>query len=83
MFSAKEPLAMFDVVPGSEKDAFDAEKRRREVLMQLGIAGLTVFLHGGSDTRRAVREYWQEYARARNIGFECRGNCMCIIGGSA
>lgn len=79
--NAEERVMSFDVVEGANGDAYNREKARRETLMRWGTAGLTVYLNGGSDTRRAVRDYWQEYARQRNIGFWTAGGCICVIGG--
>ena len=71
----------FETVPGSEKEAFEARKAREEYLMQIGVAGRTIYLNGGSQTRRDIIEYWQDYARSRNIGFQNFGNCMLVVGG--
>ena len=76
-------LGGFEIVPGSKNDDRESETERRELLMRIGVAGLTIYLNGGSDTRRASREYWAEYARERNIGFRSMGGCMCVIGGDA
>lgn len=73
----------FDVSAGGDRDVFDKELARREHLMRIGLAGLTIYLNGGSDTRRAVREYWQEYARERNIGYWSGGGCIVVVGGPA
>ena len=72
----------FDVSAGSAK-AYAAERALREYLMCTGQAGLTIYLNGGSETRQAVLEFWEEYARNRNIGFRSYGGCMCVIGGTS
>jgi hypothetical protein len=71
----------FEIVVGSDKEAFESEQAARESLMRLGVAGRTIYLNGGSDTRRSVREFWAEYARARNIQFRNYGNCVLVVGG--
>lgn len=73
----------YDVVPGSESEAYQAMKAREEFLMCIGAAGRTIYLNGGSETRRAVREFWAEYARDRNIGFRTYGGCIVVVGGPA
>lgn len=72
---------MFEIVPGSENEAFEKAKAREECLMQIGVAGRTIYLNGGSQTRRGIIEYWQDYARSRNIKFQNIGNCILVIGG--
>lgn len=74
-------MPSFEVVEGSKSEELGELQRYRENLMRLGVAGLTIYLNGGSETRRASREYWAEYARSRNIGFSSRGGCVVVIGG--
>lgn len=71
----------FPVVEGSNRAAFDREMVRQELLMRLGVAGRTIYLNGGSETRRDIREFWRGYAKSRNIGFQTWGGCVVIVGG--
>ena len=68
------------VVEGSEKEKAEQAAAAESMLLMLGLAQKTIFLNGGSQTRRDAREYWRETARLLNV--ECReSGCMVIIGG--
>jgi hypothetical protein len=53
-----------------------------EAMLQFGLARRTIYLNGGSQTRRDVVEDWREYARARNMRFELKANCIIVLGGT-
>lgn len=40
----------------------------------------TVYLNGGSDTRRATREYWQQFAASLGVPCRVMGGCVVVIG---
>lgn len=50
-------------------------------LLRTGRARRTIFLNGGSESRRDEREYWQEWAATWGLRFEAIGGYMVVIGG--
>ena len=61
--------------PGSDNSFFGSPSD------QLAMGGeLFIPLNGGSETQREVREYWRDYARARNLGFEGNGWSVRLTG---
>lgn len=59
---------MFEIFEGSNKNPVTT-------LNQLLLFGgeLTIYLNGGSDTRKSAREYWKEVADFHSLGFKKDG----------
>jgi hypothetical protein len=72
---------MFDIVPGSESKALEKKKFYEIACLASGYGRKTIFMNGGSEARRAVRDHWISYAERLGIGYRVYGNCMIIIGG--
>ena len=71
---------MFDVVSGSDGAAYVRRKAYETTLLTYGCATFWIPLNGGSDTRRASRDFWEEFARARRIPLRTSG-CTIVVGG--
>lgn len=76
-----EAMAIFS---GADKEAGDAHRRerlRQDTLIALGRATRTIYLNGGSDTRRDLREHYAEVAERMGVGFTRLGGWGVRIGG--
>jgi hypothetical protein len=67
----------FDIHAGTETpDLFKAL-----LMLHAGMLTYWIPLNGGSETRAEVIEYWQEFARNNNLGFELLGQCAIKLRG--
>ncbi len=71
---------MFEMYSGvkEEKDIIKFHSDEIELLRHGGYQKF-IPLNGGSDTRKAAREYWKEWAMLLNIKYSSFG-CMVILG---
>lgn len=73
---------MFETAPGSDGDALVERSFARLLLLKTGRMSLTIALNGGSDTRRASREHWMQFARSLGVPYWGCG-CRVIVGEAA
>lgn len=73
-----QPMAIFS---GADKDAQKAYATRQlyeSVAMRAGAGTRRIYLNGGSDSRRATAEYWQEWAGKMGVPFARCGWCVIL-----
>lgn len=69
------------VFAGEHRKAAEQEQCFELVMLGLGLAEKRIPLNGGSDTRRAARQYWQQVAAVLGIRYRANGT-MVILGSS-
>ncbi len=70
------------VSSGEKQAALQFQRQAYEwIMLMLGTATKTIYLNGGSESRRETTEYWREIAKEYNIRFRAYGWCV-ILGGS-
>jgi hypothetical protein len=76
---------MIEIYCGTAEERQQAERAddRRTMLLRTGRGVKTIYLNGGSETRRAQVDYWREFACECGIGFRKIGGCILLVGGSA
>jgi hypothetical protein len=59
----------FKITAGDEKErkALESQEAAEAILIASGRIKKTIYLNGGSETRRAVREYYEDLYRGSNL----------------
>lgn len=73
-----QPMVIFSGADDKAKEAYDAQQMHELYSMRLGFGTRRIYLNGGSDTRRAAAEYWQEWAEAAGVPFARCGWCVIL-----
>jgi hypothetical protein len=64
---------MINVVEGKFAKHLSAQKNLEYLGLVLGLTTKTIYLNGGSDTRKGSREFWEQFAKNHNIEFSSCG----------
>lgn len=72
---------MFEVAAGDKEERrIERDVFRELELLAIGAYRKTIFLNGGSDTRKAAAEYWLGYAAKLGVPARRVSGCLVEIG---
>lgn len=66
------------VLGGENGDQIKSAQQKQMQMLVSGQGYVEIYLNGGSEERREVKDYWQELARRIGVPVECSGHMITV-----